>query len=429
VTQTLLAQLDGRTVGRVQRLRTGGLRFSFTYDDAWRNDADAYPLSLSMPLSASEHRHPIIEAFLWGLLPDNEIILDRWAKRFHVSPRNAFALIAEVGEDCAGAVQFIRPERLADGASPDPEPEWLDEKAIGDRLRALRADISATRLPRDTGQFSLPGAQAKTALLLDGGRWGVPSGRTPTTHILKPPMGDLDGHAENEHFCLALARRLGLASASSEICRFDGEVAIVVERFDRERTAQGLQRIHQEDMCQALALPPTGKYENEGGPGAMKIIELLRTHSSASDEDIPTFIEALIFNWLIGGSDAHAKNYSLLLGRRGTVRLAPLYDLASALPYDQIDEHKLKLAMKIGGEYLLHDIGPRQWRKFAPAAGLDGDALIGQVDRMIERLPTEARAVRSEATAHGLNHPILDRLVERLSRRSEACRKMLSFAR
>ena len=105
MTQTLLAQLDGRTVGRVQRLRTGGLRFSFTYDDAWRNDADAYPLSLSMPLSASEHRHPIIEAFLWGLLPDNEIILDRWAKRFHVSPRNAFALIAEVGEDCAGAVQ------------------------------------------------------------------------------------------------------------------------------------------------------------------------------------------------------------------------------------------------------------------------------------------------------------------------------------
>ena len=244
MTQTLLAQLDGRTVGRVQRLRTGGLRFSFTYDDAWRNDADAYPLSLSMPLSASEHRHPIIEAFLWGLLPDNEIILDRWAKRFHVSPRNAFALIAEVGEDCAGAVQFIRPERLADGASPDPEPEWLDEKAIGDRLRALRADISATRLPRDTGQFSLPGAQAKTALLLDGGRWGVPSGRTPTTHILKPPMGDLDGHADDAE----AARRLqpDLVERGGEVVvgevraagrqglgKADGELALAAQVGDR----------------------------------------------------------------------------------------------------------------------------------------------------------------------------------------------------
>ncbi len=136
MSDTLIALLDGRAIGRVRRLRTG--RLSFTYEDSWRQDEDAYPLSLSMPLTASDHRHGPIDAFLWGLLPDNEFILDRWAKSFHVSPRNAFALIAEVGEDCAGAVQFTRPEHRATTASP--APVWLNERAIGERLRALKED-------------------------------------------------------------------------------------------------------------------------------------------------------------------------------------------------------------------------------------------------------------------------------------------------
>lgn len=420
MTDALLALLDGQSIGRVTRLRSG--RMAFTYDEAWRNDPDAYPLSLSMPLAASEHRHAPIEAFLWGLLPDKEFILDRWAKRFHVSPRNVFALIAEVGEDCAGAVQFTR---LDAAIAPGPKPVWLTEKDIGERLRALKADASATRMAQDTGQFSLAGAQPKTALLLENGKWGVPSGRTPTTHILKPPTGALDGHAENEHFCLALARALGLPSAASEVRRFDGEVAIVVERYDRRRTARGPVRIHQEDICQALALLPTRKYENEGGPSATAIVDLLRTQSSAWAADVDRFVDALAFNWLIAGTDAHAKNYSLLLGSGGTVRLAPLYDLASALPYDRLDERKLKLAMKIGGNYKLHDIGIRQWRKFAGAANLDDGELIARIAGMAQRLPEEAARVRQDAAREGLKHPILDRLVGRLSKRAAACARML----
>ncbi len=200
----LIVLLDGREVGVVTYSRG---RLDFTYAETWRSGPGAYPLSLSMPLAAVRHPHGTVEPFLWGLLPDNEVVLTRWAQRFQVSPRNVFALISEVGEDCAGAVQFVRPERRETllGASP-ATIDWLTEHDVATRLRALRVDASAGRSPGDSGQFSLAGAQPKTALLFDGRRWGVPSGREPTTHILKPQLAELDGHAANEHLCLALAR-------------------------------------------------------------------------------------------------------------------------------------------------------------------------------------------------------------------------------
>jgi serine/threonine-protein kinase HipA len=240
---------------------------TFIYNEQWRTTENAYPLSISMPLALAQHGHAKTDPFLWGLLSDNQMVLDQWAKKFQVSARNAFSLISVVGEDCAGAVQFVRPERLEViiGAAP-AEIEWLDEADIAKRLRALREDHSAWRIPRDTGQFSLAGAQPKTALLLENGRCGVPSGRVPTTHILKPPSGQFAGHAENEHFCLELARAVGLPVVDSRIMHFRDEVAIVVERYDRIRTANGLRRVHQEDICQALSIQPTHKYQNEGGP-------------------------------------------------------------------------------------------------------------------------------------------------------------------
>ncbi|MEQ9246931.1 MAG: HipA domain-containing protein, partial [Nitratireductor sp.] len=278
MTEHLVALLGGRAVGQVHRDRRG--RLSFVYNDDWRNARGAYPLSVSMPLAAVEHGNAVIEAFLWGLLPDNEFVLDRWARKFQVSARSAFALISHVGEDCAGAVQFIRPDRVeAYSGNEEGTVDWIDEHGVAERLRMLRADHSAWRAPRDTGQFSLAGAQPKTALLLANGRWGVPSGRVPTTHILKPPMGEFDGHAENEHLCLALARRLGMPTVSSHVMRFEDQTAIVVERYDRRPTNRGLIRIHQEDICQALGVSPTRKYENEGGPGARAVVDLLREYS------------------------------------------------------------------------------------------------------------------------------------------------------
>jgi serine/threonine-protein kinase HipA len=425
VTGELVALLDSKEIGRVHNDARG--RLTFAYDDDWRKSPDAVPLSLSAPLAAREHGPSVVRAFLWGLLPDNEIVLSRWATKFQVSARNVFALISHVGEDCAGAVQFVTPERLdAIRSGREDKVEWLDESELARRLQILRDDHAAWRLPRDTGQFSLAGAQPKTALLMQNKRWGIPSGRIPTTHILKPPTGHFDGHSENEHFCLMLARNLGLPAAQSQVMRFEKEIAVVIERYDRQQKGNKIVRIHQEDICQALGIMPTKKYQNEGGPGAVDVVELLRTSSTDREADVNTFVDALGFNWLIAGTDAHAKNYSLLLGGGPHVRLAPLYDVASILPYDEFDMQKLKLAMKIGGEYELGLIGLRQWQKFARETRLNADELIVRLGSMARQLPDEADDARKRAQAEGLDQAIIDRLAKRLIERASKCERALA---
>lgn len=424
MTNQLTALLDGREVGTVHYKDS---RLSFTYSETWRDDPNAYPLSLAMPLGSATHGHARIEAFLWGLLPDNDRVLQNWGKRFQVSPKNVFRLITHVGEDCAGAVQFVTPERLntliAEPAAR--EVQWLTEDDVAERLRTLRADHSAWRIASDTGQFSLAGAQPKTALLFERRRWGVPSGRIPTTHILKPPTGEWDGHAENEHFSLQLARSLDLIVPNSSVLRFQDEIAILVERYDRARAGNRWVRIHQEDMCQALGLHPTRKYENDGGPGVRRIVELLREQSSNPDEDVPSFLDAIAFNWLIAGTDAHAKNYSLLLGQNGVVRLAPLYDLASILPYHGVDVSKVKLAMKVGGEYRLRDIGLRHWQKLAAELRLDEAKLIDRIRGMAQALPDQVTTIQGEVEGQGLSHVTITRLCKRLKARAAACQRLL----
>jgi serine/threonine-protein kinase HipA len=472
----LLVLLDGREVGNVRQIRG---RLSFAYADSWRSAQGAYPLSLSMPLAAQEHPHGAIEPFIWGLLPDNEFVLNRWAKQFHVSPRNAFALISHVGEDCAGAVQFVTPDRREEMTTAPPvETQWLTETEVASRLRVLQSDASAGRAPSDTGQFSLAGAQPKTALLFDGQRWGVPSGRTPTTHILKPPTGGFDGHAENEHLCLRLARSLGLPTSHSEVRKFEGVTAIVLERYDRvniltsveqmvtsnthlaidpaklpdsllrnkilvasteddvkmqailgHARATPVYRVHQEDFCQALRVHPSLKYQNEGGPGPQQIVEKIRSHIvdggrsekhadiKAPEVDVQTFIDALIFNWLIGGTDAHAKNYSILISG-SVVRLAPLYDIASILAYDDIDPKKAKLAMKIGQEYKLQSITLSDWRELAASIRFDEPLLIDRIRAMAKALPDLLTTQIKQLSDSGINHQIIDRLAKVLPQRA-----------
>jgi serine/threonine-protein kinase HipA len=416
-TEQLSVLLEGRVVG--QLTRGAGRKLSFEYAEAWRSAVDAYPLSLSMPLAAARHEHRKVASYLWGLLPENPLVLDQWARQFQVSAADPFGLLAAVGEDCPGAVQFTPPERMsALLSSRRPQVEWLDDAQIGDRIRELRRNHGAWRSPSDTGQFSLAGAQPKTALLYDGQRYGVPAGRTPTTHILKPALPDLDGHPENEHLCLGLARSLGLPSASSSVRRFKGEVAIVVERYDRVRQGVRWHRIHQEDSCQALSVLPSAKYQSEGGPGATQVIELLRTYSSRAREDIQTFVDALLFNWLIAGTDAHAKNYSVLIGAGGQVRLAPLYDVASAYAYPRLNDHKLKLAMNIGGKYRIREIDRRRWQVFAREARVDEDAVIARAREMAASIPREFATLREQARRDGMKHPVLERMQKALEQQT-----------
>ena len=424
--QVLYVVADRRLMGEIRRDRRG--RLNFIYDNHWHRMNGAFPLSLSMPFVVPEHEHARIEPWLWGLLPDNEAVLARWGQRFHVSPRNAFALLGAVGEDCPGAVQLVRPERVEEICRDDRQHvEWLTEAEIADRLRILRRDQAAWRLARDTGQFSLAGAQPKTALFFDGQRWGVPYGATPTTHILKPPMDAFDGHAENEHLCLTLTRALGLPAAKSEILKFEEEVAIVVERFDRVPSADRIRRLHQEDLCQVLGVPPTRKYENEGGPGCADMTEAIRTHSGEPEIDAWTFTRAIMLNWIIAGTDAHAKNFSMLVGAGERARLAPLYDVASTLPYD-FDPRKLKMATKIGGKYLLDHVLSRHWAKYASEVSLPSAEVLEMGRAMADTLPVALTRTVDEARANGLDHPIMARMMDAVRMRSEQCARILSAA-
>ena len=257
-------------------------------------------------------------------------------------------------------------------------------------------------------------------------KWGIPRGRIPTTHILKPPTGAFDGHAENEHLCLRTARNLGLPTATTRVIEFKGEVAIAVERYDRALSGRDILRVHQEDMCQALGLPPTKTYQNEGGPSAADLANLIRLYSSARDEDVGRFVDAILFNFLIAGPDAHAKNYSLLIGGAGQVRLAPLYDIASILPYDEYDLHKVKLSMKIGGEYGILDIRRRHIERLAKDAKLPAHTVVERLKSLAERLPDAVSDEARVAAADGLNSHIIDRLVSRMAQRATTCLSLMA---
>lgn len=421
----LVILLAGEVAGHLTQ--TTGKKLGLQYAEEWRTASDAFPLSLSMPLAAAGHAHAQVSAYVWGLLPENQLVLDRWARQFQVSPADAFALLSHVGEDCPGAVQFVRQARVEALLVPHgQEVDWLSSAEIAERLRQLRIDHAAWRSPGDTGQFSLAGAQPKTALLYDGRRYGIPSGRTPTTHILKPPQPDLDGNAENEHLCLGLARALGLPSATSTVQRFEDELAIVVERYDRYRAGRRWHRVHQEDMCQALSISPSSKYQSEGGPSSTQIVELLRTYSSRHSDDVRTFTNALIFNWLVAGTDAHAKNYSLLLGGNGSVRLAPLYDIASAYAYPRLQPQKLKLAMKVGSKYRVHEIGRSNWQSFAKLNRIDDEELIDRAQAMAAAIPDEYATLRKQAAREGIKHPAVERLQTTLTQQARRCAARLS---
>lgn len=400
-------------------------KYVLRYEDGWREFDGAFPLSLSLPLARAEHEDAPVRAFLWNLLPDNDAILRSWGRQFHVSPNNPLALLSRVGEECPGALQIVAPDRVdaLRGAESKGTVEWLSEAQVAERLRHLKQEPGAWREPEDTGLFSLAGAQPKTALLFDGEQWGVPSGRTPTTHILKPPVQEkYAGFAENEHACLRLAAAVGLPAVHSQVLHFQDEGAIVVERFDRLRDGAEFIRLHQEDFCQALGVPPQEKYEADGGPGATDVIGVLQGYAMEPDKDVATLVGALALNWVIGGTDGHAKNYSHLMQPGGVIRLAPLYDIISILPYPEGRGPRVKLAMRVGGEYRMRAIARRHWESLAAGIGADPEAVIAIVDDIAAQVPDRLSDVCRRAEADGAGHPILDRMQQEITANTRASR-------
>lgn len=416
--KTLIVLMEGRTMGVVTQ-KNG--RLSFGYDDAW--SVHDTPLSISMPPAIRNHGHKAIECFMWGLLTDNEETLRAMSREYHVSSQNPFALLSVVGHDCAGAVQFVKPEEL------DLIQQGGDLKQISNE--EIEKELKSLRLRRGGGKanptFSLAGAQPKVAYTKVKGEWFLPSGRMASTHILKPRSDDHDGLIENEYFCLKLANSLdwNLLSSNSEIERFGDETAIVSTRYDRavDDSSEGIviDRIHQEDMCQALSVRPDLKYQKDGGPGITDIMRIV-SGSNSAEVDRDRFMRCLIFNFVIKGTDAHAKNYSVVhIGDQ--YRLAPFYDIASVLPYPQFDAHELKSSMSVGGHYKFDDIMPRHWKETAAKVFYDADKLMADIRYLIETLPDRAHQLAKATIAPVSDHPIIKRLPDDIEKRCEGLKK------
>lgn len=426
-TRELEVLLGHHHAGTIKQLKGG--RLTFEYSAPYSTLRGATPLSVSMPLQVSTHTDGRITPWLWGLLPDNDAVLSRWARQFHVSGNSAFSLLATpIGEDCPGAVQLLSPERLAEVTRNEPpsDVEWLSEAQVATRLRELKEDSTAWLGTRHGGRFSLAGAQAKTALLYDPAHgWGAPQGGAATTHIIKPSIEGLDDHDLNEHICLSGMRVAGLRAVRSSIERFEDQSAIVIARYDRLEHGGQQVRLHQEDLCQALGIHPTSKYQNEGGPGPRDVTSLFKRTmpSPVAREAARAFLDALIWNWVIAGTDAHAKNYSLLLSGSQT-RLAPLYDVASALPYN-LPIQKMRLAMKWGSGYKLDPVSD-PWPRLARDLDLPLHELQTRATTVVTQIPDAIATAANEPFVRALNSGLPARLKDSVAKRASTCQERLA---
>lgn len=423
MTPTLTIWMNGERVGTWTQARGTDV---LQYDATWVASPAGRALSLSLPFTPGNapHRGGVVANFFDNLLPDSDAIRARIRSRFGANSTSTFELLSAIGRDCAGAVQL-----LPEGASPVGfdriEAEPLDDIAVE---KIIAASLSPARIlgqavEPDDFRISIAGAQEKTALLFHRGKWRRPLGSTPTTHILKLPLGlvghlqmDMKHSVENEWLCMKLMQAFGLPAPKCEMAVFGSRKVLAVERFDRLRQAGGwIARLPQEDFCQALGLPSSMKYEADGGAGMRDILHVLNASSCAAD-DKRAFLKAQIVFWLLAATDGHAKNFSLFLERGGTYRLTPFYDVLSAWPVigngaNQISWRKAKLAMCVrskNAHWKLSEIIPRHWDAIARIAGLDG------ATELLEEVSAQMPAAIAEAhrqVPKGFPQEVLDKIL------------------
>jgi serine/threonine-protein kinase HipA len=383
--------VNARLAGVLRRESSGAI--DFRYDPQWLAWESTFPISLSLPLREDRYIGAPVIAVFDNLLPDSEAIRRRVAERVGANGTDAYSMLAALGHDCVGALQF-----LPQGADPGPAGK-IEGKSISEsEVAAIIQNLAAAPLGMgedDDFRISIAGAQEKTALLRQNGKWYKPTGTTATTHILKPQIGrlpngiDLSNSVENEYFCLKLLAALGLPAANVEIADFGERRTLIVERFDRRWTNdKRLLRLPQEDCCQALSVPPTRKYQSDGGPGMKDILGMLKG-SDAPNEDPATFLRASIVFWLIGATDGHAKNFSVFLSPGGRFRLTPLYDVLSAQPSldaKQIQRKAFKLAMSVGKNrhYAMNEILPRHFIQTAEISGVGASVVHSIFKDLVE---------------------------------------------
>ncbi|MEP6720402.1 MAG: type II toxin-antitoxin system HipA family toxin [Variovorax sp.] len=406
----LVAWSNGNAVGEWS-VREGVHRFQ--YADAWASSAEATPLSLSLPLTQGNAAHtgPVVQSYFDNLLPDSEGMRRRLQGQIAVTGADSFDLLSTLGRECVGAVQLF-PLGLQPAGFDRIDAEPLDDAGVE---RVIDASLTADR-DGQAPRVAIAGAQEKTALLQREGRWFRPLHATPTTHILKLPLGrvgnmraDMPDPIENEWLCSRVMSAFGLPAAHCEIATFGAHKALVVQRFDRAPQAKGsdaewIARLPQEDFCQALGVPSSQKYEADGGPGMRDILRVLDASNNPA-ADKRAFVKAQMVFWLLAATDGHAKNFSIFLERGGALRLTPFYDVLSAWPVIGQGAHliapqKARLAMALrskSAHWSLTDIQARHWEGVAKLAGLgDAQALC---DELIAQLPGVLQSVQAQLPA------------------------------
>lgn len=382
---------------------------SFEYGEAWLAQDRAVPLSISLPLRSEPFNRRECRPFFAGLLPE-EAQRQQVARTFGVSDRNDFALLEKIGGECAGAVSLM----LA--GQPAASEAWTYQDLSQEQLAAKLASLPKhPLLAGETGiRVSLAGAQSKMAVALREGRFALPLHGAPSTHILKPESRHFDHLVANEALCMQLGTAVGLDVAKAEVGHVGGTSFLLVARYDRRRLPEGtLERVHQEDFCQALGVAPELKYQQEGGPSLKQCFELVRSVSSAPALDVLRLFDAVVFNFLIGNGDAHGKNFSLLYND-GQTRLAPLYDLVCTQAYPEVDA---QMAMKIGRHRDPSRVTLEDWRRFFVEAGLGA----GQAQKRMLALGARVReSIESWKNPAPGQQPVIDCITTRLARLSHA---------
>ena len=423
MSRSLTVWWAGTTVGRLALDRHGAMRFA--YGREWIEDASAPPISFSLPKRPQSFGTRRCLPFFEGLLPEGAQ-RDAVAVALGVSPTNTFRILAGLGAELAGALTLLPvreepPEALAGAASRpllDDELLLLLETI---RTRPFLAGIGQgsgglARGPGEGLRMSLAGAQSKLPVVLVDGRVSLPVPGQPTTHILKPRIPDLEHPTENEAFAMRFASRMGLNVAPARPAVVAGSTYLLVERYDRRSAPDGkVERLHQEDFCQALGFGPQRKYASDGGPGFPECFELVRRVCTHPAVAVLGLLDAAIVNVLLGNADAHGKNYSLLRKPEGEVVLAPLYDLLSTVAYPR---YTPRFAMNIAGRRTLEELRRIDWERLAGRCGVAPPFVRRRVSELSELAVGRAAAVAEELALPGFGEQALASQAELVGERA-----------
>ena len=394
-------------VGHLEQDKSGEIRFQ--YAESWLNRADAAPLSQSLPLRKERFQRKECRGYFGGILPEEskrEII----ARNLGISARNDYAMLEQIGGECAGAVTFLPHGQTL--PKRNNATHKLSEKELASILKELP---KRPLLAGEEGiRLSLAGAQDKIAVRIEDGEICLPLGGSPSTHILKPAVERFDGLVFNEAFCMQLASAAGLSAAAVETKTADGVDYLLVQRYDRIHQPE-LVRLHQEDFCQALGLVSEHKYQKEGGPSLKQCFALLREVSTTPVDDLLGLLDAVIYNYLVGNNDAHGKNFSLLY-RGDNTELAPLYDIVSTACYPDLSQH---MAMNIGCEYSAEKVSSQDFEQFAQEAGLAKPLARRRARELAEKVLAFVPLMK-------IQHPAAEKVAVIVRKRCESCARNFS---